>query len=158
MLINRGVLTSFGNTPENIWEIGIYRDQSLVLDTPAHINQIETNFPNLTMYSSGLRIDNSTAVPIGVVGRHPWDSVATDVDMGQLAAGHGWLQPSFGYPLDKWSGSITFVGQFHVASRLSNMSTSFGTFIDGAYLVDSIRQSHLLQITHILMLHSQLAH
>lgn len=143
MLVENGSLSPFGTRLDNIWEIGIFRDQSLVVDTDAHLAQINSTHPELSMYA-GLRIDNSTAVPIAVVGRHEWDSFTTDIDLGQMYTGHAWLTPAFGYPLDKWSGNIVFVGNFHWPARLANMSTSFGTSIDGAYLVDSISKHQFL--------------
>jgi hypothetical protein len=137
MLVENGSLSPFGTRPDNIWEIGIFRDQSLVVDTDAHLAQINSAQPELSMYA-GLSIDNSSAVPIAVVGRHEWDSFTTDIDLGQMYTGHAWLTPAFGYPLDKWSGNIVFVGNNYLAARLANLSTSFGISIDGAYLVDSI--------------------
>jgi len=79
-----------------------------------------------------------TAVPVAVVGRHQWDDFSTDIDLGQMLTGHAWTTPTFGYPLEKWSGNIVFVGNYHGPAQIANLSTSFGVSIDGAYLVDSI--------------------
>lgn len=141
MEMKNGDLVPLGTAPNNTWELGIYRDESLVSETPESLNQINSTHPELTSYA-GMKIQNSTAVPIAVVGKHRWNSFSTDIDMGQMTVGHGWLQPAFGYPLDKWTGNIMLVGQFHDFARIANLSTSFGTQVDGAYLVDSIRKLH----------------
>jgi hypothetical protein len=137
MLIDNGTITPFGTSLDNVLEIGIFRDQALLPDTPAHLTQINSTHPDLNVYA-GLSIDNATAVPIAVVGRHAWDDFTTDIDLGQMLTGHAWTTPTFGYPLEKWSGNIVFVGNYHAAAQLANLSTSFGVSIDGAYLVDSI--------------------
>lgn len=138
MEITNNGLMPFGTTQDNTWEFGIYRDEGLVPDTPESLKQINITHPELNGYA-GMRIQNSTAVPIGIVGQHPHSSVSTDIDMGQLYAGDTWSRPAFGYPLDVWSGDIMFVGQFHDLARTANLSTSFGTSMDDAYLVDNIR-------------------
>jgi hypothetical protein len=139
MLIDNGTISPFGTSLDNIVEIGIFRDEALIPDTPAHLAQINSTHPELSVYA-GLSIDNDTAVPIAVVGRHAWDGFTTDIDLGQMLTGHAWTTPTFGYPLEKWSGNIVFVGNYHVPAQLANLSTSFGVSIDGAYLVDSISQ------------------
>jgi len=139
MLITNGSLSPFGEDPDTLLEIGIFRDQSLIAETEDHLAQINSTHPELSMYA-GLRIDNATAVPIAIVGSHDWDNFPTDIDLGQMLTGHGWSTPSFGFPLDKWSGDIVFVANYHQAAQVSNMSTSFGIAIDGAYLVDSISE------------------
>jgi len=139
MLIENGTITPFGTSLNNILEIGIFRDQALIPDTNAHLAQINSTHPELSMYS-GLKIDNDTAVPVAVVGRHQWDDFPTDIDLGQMLTGHAWTTPTFGYPLEKWSGNIVFVGNYHGPAQIANLSTSFGVSIDGAYLVDSLSQ------------------
>jgi hypothetical protein len=46
------------------------------------------------------RVSNASAGPIAIVGRTPWDTFSTEIDMGQLVAGNPLRQPQFGFPFD----------------------------------------------------------
>lgn len=70
---------------------------------------------NTDGWNGVFRIDNTTQAPLGVIGKHPYDSVETQIDFGQKQPEEGkgpnvWIQPSFGYPFDVWTGSVVLIG------------------------------------------------
>jgi hypothetical protein len=88
--VQDGQTLEFGTSDNTTWEIGVFRDEKIVPETdPTAINA-----------GSFYRVDNSTAVPIAVVGNDPWDSFDTDIGFEQAKRDSAWRQPLFGFPFD----------------------------------------------------------
>ncbi|KAG8832307.1 hypothetical protein FRC20_007928, partial [Serendipita sp. 405] len=99
--------------------IEIYRDISA---TPYHYTWIDTDDPtgNMTYDWISYETDNKTAVPIGVIGAHTWDSFETDITFTQKLSKNAWRQPLLGYPFDQWEGKIVFVANDREIGNISN--------------------------------------
>jgi hypothetical protein len=107
MVDDNNKLVPTGTNSTNNVAVGIWRDLGVVLEDRA--------VTNTTGWNAVFRVDNVTQAPLGVVGRHPYDSIETDIDFGQQQPDAGkkpnpWIQPSFGYPFDVWVGSIVLIG------------------------------------------------
>jgi hypothetical protein len=143
-----------GTFPNTFWPMDIYRDVSTVVydQTPPADNSTNgtsitnTTDPNYTP-SYWFRVDNASSPHIGSLGLHTWDSFDTDISFGQLSGPSDILtQPLMAYPFDLWSGSITFVANFHAPGEADVVNTNTGNYtapyviaLAGARLQDSSR-------------------
>jgi hypothetical protein len=97
---------TIGNAKDRQTDIAIYRDQDLV--------PIDQNYQVISPSSVDeiwdTRVSNVSAGPIAIVGRTPWDTFSTEIDMGQLVAGDPLRQPQFGFPFDRVSLINELVG------------------------------------------------
>jgi len=82
----------FGNSPDHIRVVGIYRDQSLIQELPSVIEALSALNQTVSSWDS-LRIDNATVAPIAVVGQHPWDDFSTEISLAQSVMGSAWHHP-----------------------------------------------------------------
>ncbi|KAG8854969.1 hypothetical protein FRB91_002859 [Serendipita sp. 411] len=120
--------------------IGIYRD---VTATPYEYNytypELLENGTETTQTSKSwmYRVDNDTLKPVGVIGRHQWDSFDTEISFTQKYSKNVWSQPMLGYPFDKWQGQIVFVANDIWWATTDNVTNGDVFPLAGIQLADS---------------------
>lgn len=135
---NTQTFEDFGTNATNSLAINIYRDVIAINDTrsiPSNLTGTELGTELAELI--GLKIDNDTAIPIAVLGRHPWDDVTTEIDFAQSTANYAWQQPLFAYPFDQWTGNIVFAATDRDAIEVAGLRNGFAFGIDHAVLADS---------------------
>ncbi|KAG8811526.1 hypothetical protein FRC17_002411 [Serendipita sp. 399] len=123
------------NSPSFEYGIEIYRDVS---SEPVNATYVEEDGNvNVTSWAWTYRVDNRTAKPIGVIGKHSWDSFDTDITFTQKRAKDAWRQPLLGYPFDQWHGEIVFVANNVIVADFFNITAGGVMEIAGIQLADS---------------------
>ncbi|KAG8749978.1 hypothetical protein FRC14_000910 [Serendipita sp. 396] len=115
----------------------IYRDISA---TPYSLSWRYNNSDgslNETYSWVSFQTDNQTAVPIGVIGAHIWDSFETDITFTQKLSKNAWRQPLLGYPFDQWEGKIAFVANDLWLANETNHTRGAVFPLSGIQLTDS---------------------
>jgi hypothetical protein len=95
--IQNSMMGAFGISPNTTFQIGIYRDQSLI---PIDPSGAPIDYSQSGQTIADFRVANATAVPIAVVGTTPWDSFDTNIDLSQRDSSTALRQPGFGFPFD----------------------------------------------------------
>ncbi|KAG8820876.1 hypothetical protein FRC17_009990 [Serendipita sp. 399] len=151
------------NSPSFVYGIEIYRDVS---SEPVNATFLDDDGNvNVTSWAWTYQVDNRTAKPIGVIGKHSWDSFDTDISFAQKHPKNAWLQPLLGYPFDQWhgaswilirfctpkpkavdkikflitTGEIVFVANNVIAANFFNITAGGVMEIAGIQLADSTR-------------------
>jgi hypothetical protein len=109
-------LDTFGGRDATRLAIGIYRGQELIPEKNATLrrdqNHNNTDDPMPGNKNITKRLENPEAVPVAIVGRHPYDNFATDITMGQYLHGYESFCSLADYPFDK-ARSAKIFSDFH---------------------------------------------
>lgn len=109
--------------------IAIYRDTVARPDQELIANGTSTGTP--------FRLRAPNIKPVGFLGISDYDSISTDIGLGQRQSNIA-LQPEFGYPLDIFTGNITFVAANNKTIEESGRLGSAVLQMNGAILTDSL--------------------
>ncbi|CAG7855027.1 SubName: Full=Uncharacterized protein {ECO:0000313/EMBL:CCA74385.1} [Serendipita indica DSM 11827] len=133
-----GIVHPSGETPEDRWQVNLYRDVKAVPEDRQGNATLLAEF-DLTQaeLESTYRVDNVTQPPIATLGMHPFDSVDTNIDFNQAKEEDAFAQPLFAYPFDVWQGSIVFAITDRVVSDRLNLTNNHILNPGGAILRDS---------------------
>ncbi|KIM25664.1 hypothetical protein M408DRAFT_25991 [Serendipita vermifera MAFF 305830] len=105
--------------------IGIFREQSLVPERPATEKILEEQAPNMF---TGWRVDNATAIPIAIVGKHYYDTFSTEILMNYP----GSLQTAETTGLYPFEEVLTCIAGF--SRHLAKCASDIDMHVDGFHL------------------------
>lgn len=137
------------STEDYIWPLLLYRDISTNLyylgDGPNATKATYSYGNGSDTFSSSyiFQLDNVTTPTVGLIGKHSWDSVDTDIGLGPKdSSASPFKQPQFGYPFDEWSGQISFVAIDPIDTAYYGVNGTGVFQLAGAYLTDTTRMYH----------------